>query len=107
VEHPSIAVPVLIQGAAHMNQCRHFTIALRSQQLRLHESSDLQCRVAVSVGAILEECTRITFLSSPQHLLDVKDFDWLRNGVPGPNYTVETIKVEGMTLWHLLTRSEL
>jgi hypothetical protein len=41
----------------------------------------------VSAGAILEECTRIVFSSSSQ--LDVKDFDWLRNGVPSPNYTIE------------------
>ena len=67
---------------------------LQSQQLRLHESSDLQCRVDVSAGAILEECTRITFVTSSPLLLDVNDFDWLRSGVSSPNYTVEIIEKE-------------
>lgn len=89
MEQSTIAVLARIDGAVHVTRCRHSTIALQSQQLRLHESSDLQCRVAVSAGAILEECTGITFVTSSPLLFDVKDFDWLRSRVPSPNYTVE------------------
>lgn len=92
----------MIQGAAHVTKCRHSVLTLRVQQLRLHESSDLTCRVAVSAGAILEECNRIAFFqiilaaasTSHHHPLEVKDFDWLRNGIPSPNYTIERIILE-------------
>ena len=88
--------PHAIQGAAHVTNCHRSTIVLRSQQLRLHESTDLTCRVQVSAGAILEDCTRVVFQCQPQAPgappLDVKDFDWLRNGIPSPNFRVEAIE---------------
>ena len=88
------------------------------QQLRLHDSTDLTCHVNVTICAILEGCTRIVLAIPPQStpststqsenplknpenidslikneqdqtvLLDAKDFDWLRSGIPSPNFTV-------------------
>jgi len=88
--------PHAIQGAAHVTNCHRSTIVLQSQQLRLHESTDLTCRVQVSAGAILEDCSRVVFQCQAQATgappLDVKDFDWLRNGIPSPNFRVEAIE---------------
>lgn len=52
--------------------------------------------VTVTSGIILEECKQIHFFHKPvtnnqQQQLDVKDFDWLRNNVPSPNYTMNEI----------------
>ena len=101
-------------GTVHVTNCRHLELVLKeSQQLRLHDSTDLTCHVNATIGAILEGCTRIVFaippvvsttttsssmtlLSTEQPqderqglvLLDAKDFDWLRTGVPSPNFKV-------------------
>jgi len=90
--------PHAIQGAMHVTQCHGSTIHLvRSQQIRLHESTDLVCRIEASAtGIILEDCTRIVF-QCPDQEVDIKDFDWLRSGVPSPNFTAEPLeeKAEG------------
>ena len=89
-------------GSVHVTNCSGATIVLvECQQIRLHDSEDLTCHVeqnASSVGAILEGCARIVFSISPSSLsdeqrhqpllLDAKDFNWLRNGIPSPNFRV-------------------
>jgi hypothetical protein len=46
--------------------------------------------VKISAGAILEDCTRVTFYTNTTDAtLDVRDFNWLRSGVPSPNYTIQ------------------
>jgi hypothetical protein len=48
--------------------------------------------VKISAGAILEDCTRVTFYtntSTTTAALDVRDFNWLRSGVPSPNYSIQ------------------
>lgn len=62
----------------------------RAQQLRLHACDDLTCRIALTAGAILEHCRQISFFrASADEPLDVKDFDWLYNGMPSPNFTIQ------------------
>lgn len=96
----------MASGTVHVTNCHNLKLVLKeSQQLRLHDSTDLTCHVNATIGAILEGCTRIVFaippavsttsstLSSEQNetqvlLLDAKDFDWLRTGVPSPNFKV-------------------
>ena len=89
VSHSTVQVFHPIQGAVHVTDCHDTVIRLQSQQLRLHESTNLQCHVNVSAGAILEDCSSITFYSSNKSELDVKDFNWLRNGISSPNYSIE------------------
>jgi hypothetical protein len=50
--------------------------------------------VKISAGAILEDCTRVTFYTNTtttttNAALDVRDFNWLRSGVPSPNYSIQ------------------
>jgi hypothetical protein len=57
--------------------------------------------VKISAGAILEDCTRVTFYTNTNtatdthgnnhtgSALDVRDFNWLRSGVPSPNYSIQ------------------
>ena len=72
-------------SALHVTQCHRTKLqAPKVQQLRLHESSALECVVNVTAGAILEDCTEIVFRGS----VEVKDFNWLRDGIPSPNYRV-------------------
>jgi hypothetical protein len=108
-------------GAVHVTNCHVVTLVLsETQQLRLHDSTDLTCHVPnpATIGAILEGCTRIVFVIPPSSssvqqsaiasnyrpaedsrasaatrqptppLLDAKDFNWLRTGIPSPNFSV-------------------
>jgi hypothetical protein len=47
--------------------------------------------VKISAGAILEDCTRVTFYTNTTTAaaLDVRDFNWLRSGVPSPNFSIQ------------------
>jgi hypothetical protein len=65
--------------------------------------------VKILAGAILEDCTRVTFYTTHTNTattattsatdkhdgnhtgstLDVRDFNWLRSGVPSPNYSIQ------------------
>jgi Tubulin binding cofactor C len=74
---------------------------LSCQQLRLHQSSQLDIYLDVTAGAILEDCTRLVFYRQQeqehdddkhqQHSLSVQDFGWLRPGVPSPNYQIRLL----------------
>lgn len=75
-----------------MTGCHSTRIWTQSQQLRLHESTNLHCHSVVSAGAILEDCTRLVFHTSSQ--LEVKDFNWLKQGEASPNYSIEDSKAE-------------
>lgn len=79
-----------IEGAIHITGCDHLELKGSCHQLRLHECKNLQCRVQVGSGPILEDCTDIVFFASSDNnlLRDTKDFSWLRNGVPSPNYFI-------------------
>jgi hypothetical protein len=60
-------------------------------QLRMHESKDLKCHVKVGTGPILEDCTGIILHASGEEndlTYDAKDFNWLRNRVPSPNFCI-------------------
>ena len=105
-----IASTDAITGAMHVTSCHDVKLVCQAfHQLRIHESSDLRIHIhnaAASGGAILEDCTdlvfyvtvpsnvngvgRITAGGDPCNLLEVKDFNWLRNGIPSPNFIVET-----------------
>lgn len=56
----------------------------------MHDSRALKCRVTVGSGPILEDCTDILFYASSKNDMvhDAKDFNWLRNGVPSPNFCI-------------------
>ena len=96
---------ILVQGdslrAIHVTDCHNgSSIHARAQQLRLHESTDLTCTVDLAAGAILEDCTRLVFYntsSSPTSTnnLEVRDFNWLRTGIPSPNFKI--IQAETIT----------
>jgi hypothetical protein len=85
-----VRVPNKVDGAVHVTACHKTSLWCHSQQLRLHESTHLQCHSTVSAGAILEDCNRIVFfVGGDKSALDVKDFNWLKRGVPSPNYSIE------------------
>ena len=65
-------------------------LQLECQQLRLHSSSELNCQVNVSAGAILEDCHHVHITGN----VEVQDFDWLRSDVPSPNFTMDRVVVE-------------
>jgi hypothetical protein len=99
VSHSTVTVERPVRSV-HVTACHHVQLYLQSQQLRLHESHDLDCHVKISAGAILEDCTRVTFYTNTNTntnttttttaaALDVRDFNWLRSGVPSPNYSVQ------------------
>jgi Tubulin binding cofactor C len=111
VNQSTIYVYNPIQGAIHITDCHHCTlyILMTAHQLRVHETFDLKCyiRIGVSAGIILEECKRVMFYSIRSKTanptaqcqpLDVKDFEWLRSGVPSPNYSISEVDENNMIL---------
>jgi len=44
----------------------------------------------VGTSPILENCTDVVFYASSENdfVRDAKDFNWLRNGVPSPNFSI-------------------
>jgi hypothetical protein len=83
----TITVTEAIASAIHVTDCHGCSIHAHAQQLRLHESTDLTCYAELVAGAIMEDCTRLLFVS--HNLDDVKDFNWLRAGSKSPNYSIE------------------
>lgn len=58
--------------------------------MRLHGSTGLECHVLFKGGAILEDCSRISFWKARDIPVgDIRDFNWLKNGIPSPNFSVE------------------
>ena len=95
--HTTIQVEQHISSAIHVTSCHHVKITATCQQARLHTSSDLTCHFdVVTAGAILEDCVRIIFVTTDNAaaaattttLLEVKDFNWLRTGIPSPNFRI-------------------
>jgi hypothetical protein len=82
----TIRVTEPVSSAIHVTDCHDCSVHAKAQQLRLHESTDLKCHVDLVAGAILEDCTRLLFVSNN---VDVKDFNWLRTGIPSPNFRIE------------------
>jgi hypothetical protein len=82
----TIRVTKPVSSAIHVTDCHDCSVHAKAQQLRLHESTDLECHVDLVAGAILEDCTRVVFVSNN---VDVKDFNWLRTGIPSPNFCIE------------------
>ena len=94
---------IIIKGdfmrAIHVTDCHNgTTIQGRAQQLRLHESTDLTCHVELAAGAILEDCTRLVFNTVDMNKMEVRDFNWLRTGIPSPNF--EIVQIEAMEKTH-------
>jgi len=86
--HVVILLPV--EGAVHVTDCGQLVLTASCHQLRLHESRELQCHVMVGTSPILENCTDVVFYASSENdfVRDAKDFNWLRNGVPSPNFSI-------------------
>jgi Tubulin binding cofactor C len=104
VEHSSVHVLQPIGGAVHVTQCRYSSFALLQQvhQLRIHDSHHLDYHIVESTGGgtILEDCHHVTFYTSTgatnatttAPTLDIKDFNWLRNGIPSPNFSIKSLQ---------------
>mmetsp|Transcript_29574 Transcript_29574/g.44678 ORF Transcript_29574/g.44678 Transcript_29574/m.44678 type:complete len:493 (+) Transcript_29574:87-1565(+) len=107
-----ITTPIL-QGSIHVTSCHNTTLYCASNQLRIHDSSDVDFHVFVKSGPIIEDCSKIKFYGdyfSNHHcpwgqedkegteeedvkkminqFRDVKDFNWLRTLVPSPNFSI-------------------
>ena len=93
-----------VESAIHVSCCGHLELTASCHQLRLHESHHLQCHVKVGSGPILEGCSDILFFASSGTDLvrDTKDFNWLRNGVPSPNYSIVDTRI-GLSRTDLLS----
>lgn len=76
-----------VVGAVHVTECHDTVIEVQCQQLRIHESNNLQCLVHVSAGAILEDSHAVTFVVSSE--IVVKDFSFLNQGAVSPNYAIK------------------
>lgn len=89
-----------IDGAIHVTACQEMILNATCHQLRMHESTHLECHVMVGSGPILEDCTDIIFFACQESDLvyDAKDFNWLRNGVPSPNFRIVKESDEHMDL---------
>lgn len=90
IHDSSILIANSIDGAIHVTDCHNMALRSTCQQLRLHGSTGLDCHVLFKGGAILEDCTRIAFWKQRDVSVgDIRDFDWLKNGIPSPNFVVE------------------
>ena len=98
----------VVAGPLHVSKCRCSSFGpLLAQQLRLHESHDLEFRTpSIHAGVILEECRGVRFTvessgatnrrQSQEGLrASIKDFCWLRADRPSPNFTVDMISTDG------------
>lgn len=121
VSNTSIQVNSRISGGLHLTGCIHVHLILQSfHQLRMHDSSHLHIRIVqadLSGGIILEDCNNLVFCvckstvskdvpasvegadgNSNSNQLDIKDFNWLRSGVPSPNFRVEVKRLEDLNV---------
>jgi hypothetical protein len=83
----------IIEGAVHVTACRNVQLYLKCHQLRLHDSTDLHCHVFVVAPPVLEDSSGIVFYTLSEEdnsaaIRDAKDFNWLRNGIPSPNFSI-------------------
>jgi hypothetical protein len=70
-------------SSIHATDCHDVTLRVRrSQQLRLHASSNLQVWGHITGGTILEGCRGIGITTNCPN---VQDFGWLKAGQPSPN----------------------
>lgn len=70
-------------SSIHMTDCHNVTMHVtQAQQMRLHKSSDVMVWGRITGGTIIEGCQRI---GVTRNCPNVKDFDWLKPGVPSPN----------------------
>lgn len=101
VDHTKIHLYYPILGAIHVTECHDvsFINILQAQQLRLHNSHDIHCyNATIHAGTILEDCHNVTFYVPPSSTTNlsnvrnsIKDFNWLRNGIPSPNFSIQTM----------------
>lgn len=76
----------------------HLQLQGSCQQIRLHESLDVQCVIfagGILGGAILEDCRRIVFAVPERYerTVDIRDFSFLKKGVPSPNFRIERLSM--------------
>jgi hypothetical protein len=58
--------------------------------LRLHESHHIDCHALATAGTILEGCRHMTFYTADNSTAaDIKDFNWLREDLPSPNFSFQ------------------
>lgn len=90
VSFSTIHVVQAIEGALHMTTCHDVELEACSHQLRIHTSTALKIHAKVQSGPILEDCHDVTFYATCKDdvVYDTKDFCWLRNGVPSPNFCI-------------------
>ena len=111
VNHTSIKIHHPVLGAIHVTECQNVTFmdGIQAQQLRLHQSQDLHCdNIHIHAGTILEDCQRITFhvpssssSSTTTNLSElrknIKDFNWLKNGIASPNFSIQIYNATNTT----------
>lgn len=78
-----------VDGAIHVSSCSASTITASCRQLRIHETNNLRCMVAVRSGPIIEDSSNITFYAPPGDTVirETKDFNWFRSE-PSPNFEI-------------------
>lgn len=106
----TITSHLAVSGPVHVTNCHGTTISTACRQLRIHDCTAVTFRVWVKSGPIIEHCSQMVFRGDPVDVRgggvddgnggvchwdedanmyhDVKDFCWLRTGVPSPNFTV-------------------
>jgi Tubulin binding cofactor C len=97
VIHTSLDVYHPVVGAIHVTECQEVTFmdGIQAQQLRLHHSKDIHCYNShIHAGTILEDCQHVTFhvpstTNPAEYRNNIKDFNWLRNGIPSPNFSIQ------------------
>jgi len=97
-----IRVAKSVEGAVHVTACHELELYAACHQLRMHESTILKCHVTVGSGPILEDCSGIVFYAANTEdvVYDAKDFNWLRNGVPSPNFSIIKESMNEKTIQH-------
>ena len=105
--HTTVTLSTRVASSIHMTQCTDCRIyGATCQQVRIHESTNVRMTVEsilLLAGAILEDSKDIVFCVVHPHspdigtttspLMDVKDFSWLRSGIPSPNFRIEDVTV--------------
>lgn len=92
VSSTAIRVSHPVEGAIHVTACCGMELYGSCHQLRIHECKQAKFHVQVQSSPILEDSTGIIFFTSGNKnddaVHDAKDFNWLRNGVPSPNFEI-------------------
>lgn len=86
VRQSQIRIECPVSRAVHVTDCHETKLILSCHQLRIHNSSDVECQVTVGSGAILEGCKGIVLRSDQE--LDIRDFNWLCSDQPSPNFKI-------------------